>query len=128
VTTATKLRQMATQLNQMAETLETKPEAVCLPKDPCSFCRAREVLKGVDETHERSRLFADMQRQRNEAIEALKLYVDVYGGADHHPQDCENSERCLQCRADALANEVLRPASVFRNNATDGLGDEEVSK
>jgi hypothetical protein len=28
VSTATKLRQMATQLNQMAETLETKPEAV----------------------------------------------------------------------------------------------------
>jgi hypothetical protein len=24
----------------------------CLPKDPCSFCRAREALRGVDESGE----------------------------------------------------------------------------
>jgi hypothetical protein len=68
----------------------------CLPKDPCSFCRAREALRGVEEGAPPA------------LVEALRMHVEVYGGADHHPQDCENSETCLQCRADALVNEALR--------------------
>ena len=57
------------------------------------------------------RVAATIDRERHARLrlrEALLLHVETYGGADHHPQDCEYSETCLQCRTDALANEALK--------------------
>jgi hypothetical protein len=50
----------------------------------------------------------ELVEERRGLREASLLFIEVYGGAAPYPHDCENSETCLQCRADDLANEVLR--------------------
>mgnify|MGYP003553309251 CR=1 FL=1 len=40
-------------------------------------------------------------------VSALLLHVTVYGGADHHKDDCEDFDTCLQCQASAAARLAL---------------------
>ena len=50
---------------------------------------------------------AEAERKLAALRSALMLHVTVYGGADHHKDDCEDFDTCLQCQADAAAVTIL---------------------
>jgi hypothetical protein len=47
--------------------------------------------------------FAEIERLRS----AFLKYIAVYGGADHHADDCPRPNTCLLCDADRAANAAL---------------------
>ena len=50
---------------------------------------------------------AEAERKVAALRSALLLHVTVYGGADHHKDDCEDFDTCLQCQASAAARLAL---------------------
>lgn len=52
---------------------------------------------------QRAMLVAERDRLR----EALLKHIAVFGGADHHPDDCEASETCVQCQTIAVVEAAL---------------------
>jgi hypothetical protein len=54
----------------------------CFPKDPCSFCRARYALRGIDETIVHSETLEEERERVARIVEKWSPYAGVFSRHD----------------------------------------------